>query len=104
MIALTSQLAHIVSSAYIKSPLAFECVGFTGGSFQDMTRVAPMDDVWAELFLLNREALVPELDRLIEGLSAYRAAVEKGERDDVLALIREGKRFHDEFFARNGGK
>lgn len=95
MIALTSQLAHIVSNAYIKTPLAAVCSGFTGGSFQDMTRVAPMDEaLWAELFALDRDALSGEIKRLMVRLGEYLAALESGDEDKMRELIAEGKRFH----------
>ena len=59
MIAFTSQLAHIVSNAYIKSPTAREHDGFSAGSYRDLTRVAWLDpNMWMELFLLNRDMLV----------------------------------------------
>ena len=72
MIAYTSQLAHIVSSAYVKSPeLGLEC-GFSGGSFQDMTRIATMNEkMWTDLFMQNRENLQYELDTLIANLNKY---------------------------------
>lgn len=98
MIALTSQLAHISSSAYVKTPLASECEGFTGGSFQDMTRVAPMDDkVWAELFILNRGALLSELTRLKDRLSDYERALSANDEEGLRELIREGCAFHAAF-------
>ena len=59
MIGYTSQLAHILSSAYIKNPLCMNYKGYTGGSFQDLTRVARLNPVmWSELFLLNRQNLL----------------------------------------------
>ena len=69
-IALTSQLAHIVSNAYVKSPQVKGCDGFTGGSFQDMTRIAGVDEkVWTPLYTCNRTNIVNELNGLIENLS-----------------------------------
>ena len=102
MIALTSQLAHVVANAYVTSPLAAECKGFTGGSFQDMSRVAPVDEkMWAELFCLNSAFLVSELDRLIGRLGAFRDAVSSGEEEEICALMREGKERYAEFFRAN---
>ena len=66
MIAFTSQLAHIVSSAYIKSPEAVRHNGFSAGSYKDLTRVAKLNEtMWTELFLLNRGPLVSEIDEII---------------------------------------
>ena len=101
MIALTSQLAHVVSNAYVKSPLTGGCEGFTGGSFQDMTRIAPLDEnVWTELFFLNRENLRGELTRLICALNKYLAALEAGDEAAMRALLAEGKSFYREFSAK----
>ena len=92
MIAYTSQLAHVVSSAYVKCPLAQKHRGFSAGSFADMTRVARLnEDMWTELFFDNREALLPEIAGLVERLSQYRDALERGDRDTMRRLLREGR-------------
>ena len=86
MIAYTSQLAHVVSSAYVRDPLAAKHLGFSAGSFQDMTRVATVDpDIWTDLFLSNKDSLDAVLTRLIERLGQYRDAI-RGE--DAVALKR----------------
>ncbi len=92
MIAYTSQLAHVVSSAYVKSPeLGLEC-GFSGGSFQDMTRIATMNEkMWTELFMQNREYLVYELDLLIGNLSKYSEALKAEDYEMMRGLIAEGR-------------
>ena len=98
MIALTSQLAHVVSNAYVKSPLTDSCEGFTGGSFQDMTRIAGVDEnVWSELFFLNADPLRAELNRLITSLKAYETALERGDEEGMKALLREGKEYRRKF-------
>ena len=90
-IAYTSQLAHILSSAYVKSPLAIAHEGFSAGSFQDMTRVATMnEDMWTELFLANRDDLAEEVDALRGRLAAYGDALRAGDEAQLRALIREG--------------
>lgn len=92
MIAYTSQLAHIVSSAYVKTPLAKKNKGFSAGSFADMTRVARLNEhMWTELFLENREALLPEVSGLVDRLIAYRDALRDGDDAALLALLREGR-------------
>lgn len=92
IIAFTSQLAHITSSAYVKSPEAQRRRGFSAGSFQDMTRVARLDEnMWTELFLDDADYLVKELDILIENLTAYSDALKSGDADRVRALLREGR-------------
>ncbi len=92
MIAYTSQLAHVVSSSYVQSPeIQFES-GFSGGSFQDMTRIATMnEDMWADLFMENQESLLHELNILISHLQEYQKALSENDRDAVYALIRDGR-------------
>lgn len=92
IIAYTSQLAHIVSNAYVKSPTALSHQGFSAGSYRDLTRVAWLNpDMWTELFLENRDALLFELDTLSAELSRYRAALEAGDADSMHHLLEEGK-------------
>ena len=92
IIAFTSQLAHIVSSAYVKSPAAAEHRGFSAGSFRDMTRVAYLNErMWAELFMLNREDLREEIQGLIDRLRLYEAALDTGDEEGLTALLREGR-------------
>ena len=91
LIAFTSQLAHLVSNAYIKSPTAKVHRGFSAGSYKDMTRVARMNEVmWAELFLENKDDLLKELDILTENLDAYRRALVSDDREALQALLKEG--------------
>ena len=92
-IAFTSQLAHVVSNAYIKSPTALLHRGFSAGSYKDMTRVAWLDPaMWAELFLDNRDNVLFELDALAQSLAQYRAAVENNDLAALTALLDEGRR------------
>lgn len=91
VIGYTSQLAHVVSSAYVKSPEAMQHHGFSAGSFRDMTRVARLNPkMWTELFMLNREPLLHELDALIEHLNEYRAALSEANEEQMLQLLQEG--------------
>lgn len=92
MIAYTSQLAHVVSSAYVKCPLAQKHRGFSAGSFADMTRVAKLnEDMWTELFFDNRDALLPEINGFIDRLVAYRDALAAGDHQAMKQLLREGR-------------
>lgn len=96
-IAFTSQLAHVVSNAYIKSPTAGRHAGFSAGSYRDMTRVAWLNPtMWAELFLENGENLVFEIDTLIAELEKYRNAIASGDRDGLYRLLDEGTRRKEE--------
>ena len=91
IIAFTSQLAHVVSNAYMKSPTALYERGFTGGSFQDLTRVAMLNDkMWTELFWLNKEPLLYEINTIIAHLSQYRDALLTGDLATLQRLLYEG--------------
>ncbi|MCR5566853.1 MAG: prephenate dehydrogenase [Clostridiales bacterium] len=92
MIAFTSQLAHVVSNAYIKSPTAAEHLSFSAGSYRDLTRVAKLNEtMWTELFLDNAEHLGFELDCLIRSLREYRDAIAAGDAQELKKLLREGR-------------
>ena len=92
IIAFTSQLAHIVSSAYVKSPEAQRRRGFSAGSFRDMTRVARLDEeMWTELFLDDADFLEKELDILIGHLTEYRDAIRAGDGERLRALLKDGR-------------
>lgn len=92
IIAYTSQLAHIVSSAFVKSPTAKLYDGFTGGSFQDLTRVAYLDEnLWTELFLYNSEYLTDEIDHVINNLIDYKKAIQTKDEQTLKSLLKDGK-------------
>ena len=91
-IAFTSQMAHIVSNAYIKSPTAGGHKGFSAGSYRDLTRVAWLNpEMWAELFLENGDNLVKELDYLMEKLGEYRSAIEARDSKTLIKILDEGR-------------
>ena len=97
MIAFTSQMPHIVSNAYIKSPTALEHRGFSAGSYKDLTRVAWLNaPMWAELVLNNRDHTLFELKTYIQALQAYETAIENNDFDTLVALLDEGKRRKEE--------
>lgn len=92
MIAFTSQLAHVVSSAYVKTPLAPRHRGFSAGSFKDMTRVARLnEEMWTELFLENDDLLLHETQQLIDRLTEYRDALRDRDEEKLRFLLREGR-------------
>ena len=93
VIAFTSQLAHVVSNAYVKSPTAQEHHGFSAGSYRDLTRVAHLNaSMWAELMTDNAQYLSQELTYLIDSLAAYRDALEKKDEEQLEELLAEGNR------------
>ena len=97
MIAFTSQLAHVVSNAYMKSPTAGLHKGFSAGSYKDMTRVAWLNEtMWTELFLDNSDYLIRELDLLTRSLQEYRDALARGDAETLKALLADGRRRTEE--------
>lgn len=93
VIAFTSQLAHVVSNAYVKSPTAQEHHGFSAGSYRDLTRVAHLNaSMWAELMTDNAQYLSQELTCLIDSLSAYRDALDRKDEEQLKELLAEGDR------------
>ena len=97
MIAFTSQMPHIVSNAYVKSPTAQLHKGFSAGSYKDLTRVAWLNpQMWAELFLSNRENILEELSYYIDSLKEYKEAIEAGDEKRLIQILDEGRRRKEE--------
>ena len=97
MIAFTSQMPHILSNAFIKSPTALKHKGFSAGSYKDLTRVAWLNpQMWAELFMENKDNVLFELDSYIESLSAYRDAIAADDMHTLVRLLDEGKKRKEE--------
>ena len=102
IIAYTSQLAHVVSNAYVKSPTAALHHGFSAGSYRDLTRVARLnEDMWTELFLENRAPLKAEVDGLIERLTRYSAALGENDAAALHDLLKEGREIKERIDAEN---
>lgn len=101
MIAFTSQMCHVVSNAYMKSPTARQHKGFSAGSYKDLTRVAWLNPaMWAELMLENRDCMLYEMDVLIENLKAYRQAIADDDFAALSALLDEGRKIKEEVDGR----
>ena len=97
MIAFTSQMPHIVSNAYIKSPTAKAHKGFSAGSYKDLTRVAWLNpQMWAELFISNKENILKELNLYIDCLNQYKEAIEAGDEERLIRILDEGRRRKEE--------
>jgi prephenate dehydrogenase len=92
MIAFTSQMAHLVSNAFIKSPTVSAHKGFSAGSYKDLTRVAWLNEqMWTELFMENRKHLLNELGIFIDSLEEYRTALQTEDSAKLQELLRDGK-------------
>lgn len=101
-IALTSQLAHIVSNAYVKSGQVPHCDGFTGGSFQDMTRIAGVDEqMWTELYMRNKAHILAELRGLMKNLAVYERAIAEGDEEGLRRALAEGKAIRKKIKRKN---
>ena len=97
MIAFTSQMPHVLSNAFIKSPTARQHKGFSAGSYKDLTRVAWLNaPMWSELFLENRENLLFALNTYLDSLTAYRDALEARDGERLTALLEAGKKAKEE--------
>lgn len=97
LIAYTSQLAHVVSNAYVKSPSAQRHKGFSAGSYKDLTRVARLNaTMWSELFLDNADYLSTEIGTIIENLQQYKDAIDQGDATRLHELLAEGDRLKRE--------
>ena len=97
MIAFTSQMPHILSNAFIKSPTALEHKGFSAGSYRDLTRVAWLNpQMWAELFMENKQFVLSELNTYIDALRQYQAAMETDDTEELIRLLDAGRRSKEE--------
>ena len=97
IIAFTSQLAHVVSNAYVKSPNALIHKGFSAGSYKDLTRVAYLNEnMWSELFLENKDNLVNEIDSIVNNLIQYKVALENNDCEKLTVLLRDGKNLKEQ--------
>ncbi len=103
LIAYTSQLPHILAGAYVKSPSSDEHKGFSAGSYHDVSRVASVDEnLWSELFLLNRENLLCEIDIFLKNLTAYRDAIRENDHKGISDTIKEGRLLKERDIIKNG--
>lgn len=103
VIAYTSQLAHVVSNAYVKSPTIAIEFGFSGGSFQDMTRVATVnEDMWTDLFFSNRQCLLDELNILMKNLQEYKIALEENNPEMMRKLLHDGRVLKEDNLRKHG--
>lgn len=105
IIAYTSQLAHVVSNAYVKSPTVQQEAGFSAGSFLDLTRVAKLHEyMWADLFLMNKDHLLYEIDEILKHLSEYREALALEDKEQLIALLRDGREAKEKHDNQNSEK
>ena len=103
MIAYTSQLPHVLAGAYVKSPASDEHKGFSAGSYHDVSRVASVDEnLWSELFLLNKENLLIEIDTLLKNITEYKTALLNEDKQRIHEVIKEGRLLKQRDIIKNG--
>ncbi len=86
MIAFLSQLTHVIAVSLMNANTAPNLEKYTGDSFRDLTRIAKInEEMWCELFLLNKDALLSEIDSFTRELTAFRDAIEH----DNAELLRD---------------
>ena len=92
IIAYTSQLPHVLSTAYVLSPACLRHSGFSAGSFKDVSRVAMINErLWSELFIENKAPLAREIDLLIDNLSLLKERIVFGESEALKSLLAKGR-------------
>ena len=105
LIAFTSQMAHVISNAFIKSPTADSHKGFSAGSYKDMTRVAWLNpELWAELFLENKDNILHEINILTDHIAQYKTAIEQDNKEELVRLLDEGRQRKEEVDGLHGGE
>lgn len=89
MIAFLSQLTHCIAVSLMCTDDNPDLIKYTGDSFRDLTRIANInDEMWSELFLLNRDALLREMDRFKVSFDELYDTVKNNNRDEMRALMR----------------
>lgn len=89
MIGFLSQLTHCIAVALMNSKESSHLAEFTGDSFRDLTRIAKInDEMWSELFLLNRDELLSQMDLFISKFGELRNALAAGDTDTLREMMR----------------
>lgn len=88
MIGFLSQLTHCIAVALMNCKESHHLVDFTGDSFRDLTRIARInEEMWSELFLLNRDELLSQMDLFTEEFAKLRDAVRDGDTDTLKRMM-----------------
>lgn len=98
IIGFLSQLTHCIAVSLMNCEHKIELADFTGDSFRDLTRIANINDVmWSELFLLNKETLVEQIDKFSATLEQFKNYIKNedvsGMRQMMQKSTMERKRF-----------
>ena len=97
MIAFTSQIAHVLACSYVLSPLAPMHPGYSAGSYRDVSRVARINaDMWADLFIDNKKALVDEIDDLVSNLMKFKYNIVNEDANELKMLMNRANKIKEE--------
>lgn len=97
MIAFTSQIAHVLACSYVLSPLAPSHAGYSAGSYRDVSRVARINaDMWADLFIDNKDALVKEIDDLVSNLMQFKYNIVNEDAPALKDLMNRANKIKEE--------
>lgn len=89
MIGFVSQLTHCIAVSLMNCYDGEKLQDYTGDSFRDLTRIARInDEMWSELFLLNKETLLEQMDKFLAEFSKLRQTLEEGDRDTMREMMR----------------
>lgn len=99
MIGFLSQLTHCIAVALMSCKESRHLVDYTGDSFRDLTRIAKINEnMWSELFLMNRDELLSQMDLFLEHFTILRNALERGDAETMKSMMRlstERRRYFD---------
>lgn len=88
MIGFLSQLTHVIAVSLMNTHDNSHLVEYTGDSFRDLTRIATInEDLWSELFLLNKDILLDEIDQFLNATKHFRDSLEKEDIDEMKRLF-----------------
>ncbi len=109
MIAFLSQLTHVIAVTLMNSNSTDGLERFTGDSFRDLTRIAKINEnMWCELFLMNKDALLSEMDSFLSSFQKFKGMLEKEDGEGMKEMMRysTGRRalFDKPTDTKNSGK
>ncbi|OLU45659.1 prephenate dehydrogenase [Faecalibaculum rodentium] len=98
MIGFLSQLTHVIAVSLMNTHENSHLVQYTGDSFRDLTRIARINEnMWPELFLLNREILLDETDQFLAAVQQFRDMLAKGDRQGMKEAMIESTKRREKF-------
>lgn len=98
MIGFLSQLTHVIAVSLMNTHENSHLVEYTGDSFRDLTRIASInEDLWSELFVLNKDILLDEIDQFMEAVSHFRTALKQGDTGEMKRLFIQSTQRRERF-------